>query len=74
MEDDNEFKSSDATKLMEMLVAGGALALLSDPGRPWMPSGDLEELARYPVRTVPDLEHPDLQEAVVFRLLSGASE
>ncbi|MFT4622693.1 MAG: hypothetical protein ACI8PZ_001349 [Myxococcota bacterium] len=29
MEDENEFKSSDATKLMEMLVAGGVLTVVS---------------------------------------------
>jgi len=43
------------------------LILIGDPGRPGLPSDRLEELARFSVRTVPDLEHPDLKEAAVYR-------
>jgi len=43
------------------------LILIGDPGRPGLPLDKLEELARFSVRTVPDLEHADLKEAAVYK-------
>jgi len=45
---------------------GNRLVLIGDPGRPWLPRDDLVELARYAVRAMPDIEHPDLKEAAVY--------
>ena len=47
------------------------LVLIADPGRGGLPVDKLEELARFAVRTVPELEHPDLVEAAVYRFRKG---
>jgi predicted nicotinamide N-methyase len=44
------------------------LVLISDPGRPDFDSSGLRELARYRVRTVPDIEHHTIREAAVYCL------
>ncbi len=46
----------------------GKLVLVADPGRPGFPRSEFEELARYAVRTVPQIEHHSLTEAGVYRL------
>jgi predicted nicotinamide N-methyase len=46
----------------------GKLVLVADPGRPGFPRSQFEELARYAVRTVPEIEHHSLTEAAVYRL------
>ncbi|MBN1671155.1 MAG: methyltransferase [Kiritimatiellae bacterium] len=43
------------------LAADGVVVLVADPGRTYSPSAGMEWLASYPCRTVPDLEHPNLQ-------------
>ncbi len=45
----------------------------TDPGRHYSPSRDLQQLAQYRARSVPDLEHPNLQEVRVYRLLPETS-
>ena len=45
----------------------GKLVLVADPGRPGLPWSEFEELARYAVRTVPEIEHHSLTEAAVYR-------
>ena len=54
---------------LQTLAAEGLLVLTADPGRHYSPSQGLEELARYRARSVPDLEHPNLQEVRVYRVL-----
>jgi predicted nicotinamide N-methyase len=55
------------------LAGEGVLVLTADPGRHYSPSQDLKELARYRARSVPDLEHPNLQEVCVYQVLAGVS-
>lgn len=47
----------------------GVLVLTGDPGRHFSLSAGLEELASYQVRSIPDLEHPQVQTVRVCRLL-----
>lgn len=54
---------------LQTLAAEGVLVLTADPGRHYSPSQGVEELARYRARSVPDLEHPNLQEVCVYRVL-----
>ena len=50
----------------------GIDVLVGDPGRRYLPVADLEELARYEVRTTTELEDLDLREGRVYRLVSPA--
>jgi predicted nicotinamide N-methyase len=50
------------------LAAGGALVLLGDPGRTYLPRGGLERLSAYGVKTSRELEDTDLRNAVVWRV------
>lgn len=50
-------------------AGGGALVLLGDPGRTYMPKDGLEQLARYTVPTSLDLEDRTTRETGVWRLL-----
>lgn len=45
---------------------------VGDPGRRYLPGADLEEMARYEVRTTTELEDLELREGRVFRLVSPA--
>ena len=47
---------------LQDLASQGLLVLIGDPGRHYSPSQGIEELACYHARSVPDLEHPNLQE------------
>ncbi|MBM4040229.1 MAG: methyltransferase [Planctomycetes bacterium] len=47
-------------------AGGERLVLIGDPGRPWLPADLVTELARYTVRTTPELEDPALKEAAVY--------
>jgi len=49
------------------LAETGRTILLADPGRSGLPTEQLEPLARFAVRTFPELEDPDMNEAVVYR-------
>jgi predicted nicotinamide N-methyase len=48
--------------------AAGIEVLVGDPGRRYLPSGELEELAAYDVRTTTELEDLDLKRGRVFTL------
>ena len=52
------------------LASGGTLVLTADPGRTYSLSAGLQPLAEYATRSVPEVEHPNLQTVRVFRLLS----
>ena len=54
-------------------AAEGALVLLGDPGRAYLPSSGLVELARYDVPTTLELEDRTLRETVVWRVMPAAS-
>ncbi len=51
---------------------GGALVLLADPGRAYLPAG-LHEIGRYTVATSRDLEDREHRETRVFRLAHSAA-
>ncbi|MBI3746952.1 MAG: methyltransferase [Chloroflexi bacterium] len=51
--------------------ARGIDVLIGDPGRPYLPLDELEELATYEVRTTTELEDMALKQARVYRLRSG---
>jgi predicted nicotinamide N-methyase len=59
--------SSNAAWLREPAGREGSV-LVSDPGRPTFDRSGYCELARYRVRTVPDIEHWSLKEAAVYCL------
>ena len=46
----------------------GVAVLTGDPGRRYLPSGELTELARYEVRTTTELEDMARKEGFVFAL------
>ena len=54
------------------LARHGALVLVADPGRAYLPATGLEEIARHTVPTSRDLEDRDSRETRVFRL-SGST-
>jgi len=56
---------------LRRLAARGALVLLGDPGRAYLPTGGLVERARYAVPTSRELEDSTFKETVVWRLLPG---
>jgi predicted nicotinamide N-methyase len=49
----------------------GIDVLVGDPGRPYLPSADLVELASYDVRTTTELEDLELKRGLVFTLPSA---
>jgi len=49
------------------LAAHEGLILIGDPGRPGLDKSNLQELARYRVRTVPEIERYSIKEAAVYR-------
>jgi predicted nicotinamide N-methyase len=53
------------------LAARGALVLLGDPGRAYLPSEGLVELARYLVLTSRELEDRDTRDGIVWQVLSA---
>jgi predicted nicotinamide N-methyase len=53
---------------LEQQVRGGALVLMADPGRAYLPKQGLIELARYTVPTSRDLEDRDTRETRVLQL------
>lgn len=50
------------------LAARGALVLLGDPGRAYLPDGGLIEIARYAVPTTRELEDREMREGRIWRL------
>lgn len=49
----------------------GIDVLLGDPGRRYLPAGELAKVASYDVRTTTELEDLDLKRGTVYRLRSG---
>jgi len=60
------------TAWLRELAARGALVLLGDPGRAYLPSSGLEVRARYDVPTTLELEDRTSREGVVWRLRGTA--
>ena len=57
-----------ALPLLRQLVARGALVLLGDPGRAYLPESGLTEVARYTVPTTRELEDRETREGKIWRL------
>jgi predicted nicotinamide N-methyase len=57
------------TSWLKACAAAGALVLLGDPGRAYLPRTGLEECARFSVATPLELEDRTSRETVVWRLL-----
>lgn len=53
---------------LRSLAAGGALVLLGDPGRAYLPKRGLTQLARYAVETTREIEDTDARNARVWRV------
>lgn len=51
------------------LASRGVAVLMGDPGRAYLPSGGLVELARYRVPTTLELEDREMRETIVWRLM-----
>lgn len=49
-------------------AAGGALVLIGDPGRKYLPIDNLQETARYEVPTSLELEDREMRDGVVWRV------
>lgn len=56
------------TRWVRRLAARGVDVLLADPGRAYLPTAGLVELARYQVKTSLELEDRELRETVIYRL------
>lgn len=54
---------------LKALATDGALVLLGDPGRTYLPKSGLEELAVYQVETTRELEDNDVRRTTVWRVL-----
>jgi predicted nicotinamide N-methyase len=53
------------------LAAAGALVLLGDPGRAYLPQAGLVARARYAVATSREIEDSEVKETTVWQLLPG---
>jgi predicted nicotinamide N-methyase len=56
---------------LRALAGQGALVLIGDPGRAYLPASGLRERARYRVPTSRELEDRDFRDGVVWEVLSG---
>jgi len=56
---------------LKMLAAGGALVLMGDPKRTYLPTSGIVEIARYSVRTTREIEDTDVRNAIVWRVIGG---
>jgi predicted nicotinamide N-methyase len=56
---------------LQGLASQGVLVLAGDPGRQYSRSDGLERVGQYTARSVPDLEHANVQTVDVFYLLPG---
>jgi len=56
------------TRWLRALARRGVEVLLADPGRAYLPTEGLVEVARYPVPTSLELEDRELRDTVVYRL------
>ena len=67
-----EWPTADrVTAWLRGLVARGALVLLGDPGRAYLPSEGLVERAHYLVPTSRELEDRDTRDGIVWQVLSA---
>jgi len=55
---------------LRQLAAGGALVLLGDPGRTYLPKHGLIEIARHRVPTSLELEDRQMRETMIWRLVA----
>lgn len=53
---------------LQRLAAEGAMVLLSDPGRAYLPSSGLVRLADYSIPTSREIEDRDIRETVIYRV------
>ncbi|MBB3065962.1 class I SAM-dependent methyltransferase [Limibacillus halophilus] len=58
---------------LQALASAGAVVLLGDPGRSYLPKTGLERVNTYAVQTTRELEDSDLRNAVVWRVLPAES-
>ncbi|MDZ4736590.1 MAG: 50S ribosomal protein L11 methyltransferase [Rhodospirillaceae bacterium] len=66
-----------AERVFPWLVAcakAGALVLMADPGRAYLPARGLERIAAYSVPTSLELEDRTLRETIIWRILPPATE
>jgi predicted nicotinamide N-methyase len=56
-------------KWVHSLVDGGALALIGDPGRTYLPKAGLDKLISYAVKTTRELEDTDVRNTSVWRVV-----
>ena len=59
------------TAWLAMLAGRGALVLIGDPGRAYLPRGRLERIAEYRVPTTRELEDAEVKRTAVWRLGPG---
>ncbi len=57
------------TAWLRRIAATGTLVLLGDPGRAYVPTSGLEQVARYTVPTSLELEDRETRDTVIWRLL-----
>ena len=60
-----------AVPWLRSLAGNGALVLLGDPGRAYLPDHGLIERARYAVPTSREIEDREMRETVVWEVLTG---
>jgi predicted nicotinamide N-methyase len=60
-----------ATAWLRGLASAGALVLLADPGRSYLPTDGLTEIARCQIPTSRELEDRERRETVIWRLSPG---
>ena len=54
---------------LRRMAAAGAIVLLADPGRAYLPKQGLEAVQRFPVPVTRELEDRDVREVTVYRVL-----
>ena len=62
--------ADQVTAWLRLLAARGALVLLGDPGRAYLPGAGLVERARYLVPTSLELEDREIREGIVWQVLA----
>jgi len=59
---------------LQRLAAEGAMVLLADPGRAYLPSSGLIRLAEYAIATSREIEDRDVRETVIYRVDGGRGD
>ena len=68
------YEQSPAVEIEAFLrreAAAGALVLIGDPGRKYLPIKDLQEVIRYEVPTSLELEDREMRDGIVWRVTAG---